>query len=56
MHRSAHRFPSPQGCQAQARPFYQRSGYGVFAQLDDWLNNAKRYFMRKRLQTQPLTP
>ncbi len=33
----------------QARPFYERFGYVVFGELDQWPLNEKRYFMRKRL-------
>jgi len=34
----------------QARPFYEKSGYVVFAELDNFPGTQKRCFMRKRLQ------
>jgi GNAT superfamily N-acetyltransferase len=34
----------------QARPFYERHGYAVFAELDGLPNGHRRYFMRKRLE------
>jgi GNAT superfamily N-acetyltransferase len=37
----------------QARPFYERNGYEVFATLDDYPTGHKRYFMRKSLVTTP---
>ena len=33
----------------QARPFYERLGYEVFATLDDYPPGHQRFFMRKRL-------
>jgi GNAT superfamily N-acetyltransferase len=33
----------------QARPFYERHGYEVFAELADYPPGQSRYFMRKRL-------
>jgi ribosomal protein S18 acetylase RimI-like enzyme len=33
----------------QARPFYERHGYEVFATLDDYPEGGQRFFMRKRL-------
>ena len=33
----------------QARPFYERAGYAVFAALDDYPPGHRRYFMQKRL-------
>jgi GNAT superfamily N-acetyltransferase len=33
----------------QARPFYERHGYELFATLDDYPQGHKRYFMRKAL-------
>ncbi|MFO1050235.1 MAG: GNAT family N-acetyltransferase [Geminicoccaceae bacterium] len=33
----------------QARPFYERHGYAVFAELDDLPGGHRRWFMKKRL-------
>ena len=33
----------------QARPFYEKYGYQVFATLDDWPPGHAKYFMRKQL-------
>lgn len=33
----------------QARPFYERKGYEVFATLDDYPEGGQRYFMKKKL-------
>ncbi len=33
----------------QARPFYERLGYHVFAQLDDYPIGHQRFYLRKRL-------
>ena len=33
----------------QARPFYERLGYEVFATLDDYPRGHRRFFMKKRL-------
>jgi GNAT superfamily N-acetyltransferase len=33
----------------QARPFYEKHGYLVFGQLDDFLIGHSRYFLRKKL-------
>ena len=33
----------------QARPFYERHGYEMFAELDDLPGGHRRWFMRKRL-------
>ena len=33
----------------QARPFYERLGYQLFGQLDDFPPGGSRYFLRKRL-------
>jgi len=33
----------------QARPFYERLGYRVFAQLDDYPTGHRRFYLRKRL-------
>ena len=33
----------------QARPFYERRGYELFATLDDYPEGHQRYFMKKRL-------
>jgi GNAT superfamily N-acetyltransferase len=34
----------------QARPFYERHGYEVFATLDDYPSGHRRYYMKKRLR------
>ena len=34
----------------QARPFYERLGYEVFATLEEYPPGHQRYFMKKRLQ------
>ncbi len=34
----------------QARPFYERNGYGVFATLADYPPGHERCFLRKRLK------
>jgi len=34
----------------QARPFYEKQGYEVVGQLDDYPVGHTKYFMRKRLQ------
>jgi GNAT superfamily N-acetyltransferase len=34
----------------QARPFYERRGYRVFAELDGLPNGRRRFFMRKSLE------
>ncbi|MDP3936617.1 MAG: hypothetical protein Q8R92_00595 [Deltaproteobacteria bacterium] len=39
----------------QARPFYERHGYTLFATLDDYPPGHKRYFLRKALGS-GLTP
>ena len=33
----------------QARPFYERHGYAVFAEIEDYPRGHSRYFLRKRL-------
>lgn len=33
----------------QARPFYERHGYELFATLDDYPTGHRRFFLRKRL-------
>ena len=33
----------------QARPFYERHGYVVFAEIEDYPQGHSRYFLRKRL-------
>lgn len=33
----------------QARPFYERHGYAMFAELDDLPGGHRRWFMKKRL-------
>jgi len=33
----------------QARPFYERRGYEVFATLDEYPEDHRRFFMKKRL-------
>jgi GNAT superfamily N-acetyltransferase len=33
----------------QARPFYERQGYEVFATLDDYPPGHRRYYLKKRL-------
>ena len=33
----------------QARPFYERQGYELFGQLDDYPPGQSRFFLRKRL-------
>ena len=33
----------------QARPFYERRGYEVFATLDDYPKGHKKFFLRKKL-------
>lgn len=33
----------------QARPFYERHGYEVFATLEDYPQGGQRYFMKKKL-------
>ena len=37
----------------QARPFYERQGYRVFATLDDYPSGQKRFFMQKALAGAP---
>ena len=37
----------------QARPFYEKYGYQVFATLDDWPPGHAKYFMRKQLAATP---
>ncbi|HEX2081633.1 MAG TPA: GNAT family N-acetyltransferase [Longimicrobium sp.] len=39
----------------QARPFYERLGYQLFGQLDDFPPGGSRYFLRKRLDPDPST-
>lgn len=39
----------------QARPFYERLGYQLFGQLDDYPPGGSRYFLRKRLDPDPST-
>jgi len=34
----------------QAKPFYEKHGYEVFGQLDDYPRGEKMYFMRKTLE------
>jgi GNAT superfamily N-acetyltransferase len=34
----------------QARPFYERHGYEVFATLEDYPPGQRRYYMKKRLR------
>ena len=36
----------------QARGFYERLGYGLFGQLDDYPNGLARFFMKKALSRQ----
>ncbi len=36
----------------QARPFYERLGYRVFAELNDYPVGHSRYYLRKTLETQ----
>jgi ribosomal protein S18 acetylase RimI-like enzyme len=33
----------------QARPFYEKRGFEVFATLDDWPKGHKKFFLKKRL-------
>jgi ribosomal protein S18 acetylase RimI-like enzyme len=33
----------------QARPFYQKRGYEVFAELDDYPKGHKKFFLKKKL-------
>ncbi|MFZ5784685.1 MAG: GNAT family N-acetyltransferase [Pseudomonadota bacterium] len=33
----------------QARPFYEKRGYEVFAQLDDYPKGHKKFFLKKKL-------
>jgi len=33
----------------QARPFYEKRGYEVFAELDDYPKGHKKFFLRKKL-------
>ena len=33
----------------QARPFYERRGFEVFATLDDWPKGHKKFFLKKKL-------
>ncbi len=33
----------------QARPFYEKRGFEVFATLDDWPKGHKKFFLRKKL-------
>jgi GNAT superfamily N-acetyltransferase len=33
----------------QARPFYEKLGYSVFGQIDDFPRGSCRYFLQKRL-------
>ena len=35
----------------QARPFYERHGYRLFATLEDYPPGQQRYFLRKTLRT-----
>lgn len=37
----------------QARPFYEKLGYEVFAALDEYPPGHKRFFMKKKLGTSP---
>lgn len=40
----------------QARPFYERLGYGVFGRIDDYPPGHCRYYMSKRLDEAPNLP
>ena len=40
----------------QARPFYERHGYTVFATLDDYPTGQQRFFMRKTLGAPRMSP
>jgi GNAT superfamily N-acetyltransferase len=33
----------------QARPFYEKRGFEVFATLDDWPKGHKKFFLKKKL-------
>jgi GNAT superfamily N-acetyltransferase len=37
----------------QARPFYEKHGYQVFATLDDWPPGHSKFFLRKQLAAGP---
>src|SRR6266404_1919435 len=37
----------------QARPFYEKYGYQVFATLDDWPPGHSKFFLRKQLAETP---
>jgi ribosomal protein S18 acetylase RimI-like enzyme len=55
--RAAERYAVERGCRAatletmsfQARPFYEKLGYRVFAALDDYPPGHSKYFLRKPL-------
>lgn len=40
----------------QARPFYERHGYNLFATLDDYPPGHQRFFLRKKLVAGDATP
>jgi GNAT superfamily N-acetyltransferase len=56
--RAAERYAVERGCHGatletmsfQARPFYEKLGYEVFAQLDGFLEGHSKYFLRKQLK------
>jgi GNAT superfamily N-acetyltransferase len=55
--RAAEQYAKERGCRAatlethsyEARPFYERLGYEVFAALDDYPEGHTKYFLRKQL-------
>jgi len=55
----AERFAATRGCHSawldtfQARGFYERFGYAVFASLEDYPPGQTKYFLRKRLTDAP---
>lgn len=61
---SAEQYARERGCQNihletfsfQARPLYEKHGYEVFAQLEDFPPGHTKYFLRKRLAVREGTP